>query len=415
MKVTVIGSGGREHALAWKLAQSPLCEALWAEAPVADAEPGVYTLPPVQGPEELAQFCRDHGMDLVVIGPEAPLAAGWADVLRERGVTVFGPSARGAQLESSKWFAKKFMQCNGIPTADFTVCESLSQVERELEHFPIVPVLKYDGLASGKGVAVPNTREEALSFARKIFEKGESTHLLLEERLFGEEVSLLAITDGTTVVILPPTRDHKRLHEGDKGPNTGGMGAFTPVDGCDFAWVKQIEELVFTPFLRGIHAEGIDYRGVIYAGLMLTNAGPRVLEFNCRLGDPETQPLMCAIEDDLLPLFFSAARGKLVHRTFSTRAALCVVLASEGYPAAAQTGVSIEGLQEAAAMENVKIFHAGTRRVNHGFVTRGGRVLGVTGVGDTLKDASRAAYCAAEKIHFTGMHMRRDIGKFNNV
>lgn len=411
MRIAVIGSGGREHALAWKLSQSPLCEALWAETPVADAEPGLRPLPFAPNPSALADFCIGNGIDLVVVGPEAPLAAGWADVLMERSLAVFGPTQRGARLESSKLAAKEFMQRHGIPTAGFSVCASMADVERELDRFATLPVIKYDGLAAGKGVAVPETREEALAFARGAFETGASARLLLEERLYGPEVSMLAVTDGKTALLLPPSRDHKRLHDGDKGPNTGGMGAFTPVPGCGPDWIKDIENRVFLPFLRGIQEENIDYRGVIYAGLMLTDAGPRVLEFNCRFGDPETQPLLCAIEDDLLPLLFSAARGRLSPRTLSARAALCVVLASEGYPAAPRTGVPIEGLDKAAGMENVKVFHAGTRRTAHGFVTRSGRVLGVTGTGETLEEAARAAYTAADAIRFPGMHLRRDIGK----
>ncbi len=411
MRVAVIGSGGREHALAWKIAQSPICETVWAESPVADAEPGLSALPNLKEPGELADFCLARGVDLVVVGPEAPLAAGWADVLMERGLTVFGPTRRGALLESSKIAAKEFMQRHGIPTAAATVCESVDQAARELERFSTLPVIKYDGLAAGKGVALPRTRPEALDFIRGAFDAGAQSRILLEERLSGPEVSLLAVTDGREAVLLPPSQDHKRLLDGDEGPNTGGMGAYTPVPGCDAAWQMRLRELVIEPFLRGIQAEGIDYRGVIYAGLMLTPDGPRVLEFNCRFGDPETQPLMCAIEEDLLPVLFSAARGRLAPREIPARAALCVVLASEGYPAAPRTGIPVEGLDAASQVENVKIFHAGTRRTPDGFVTRGGRVLGVTGVADTVADAARAAYDAAFRIHFAGVQMRRDIGK----
>ena len=414
MRIAIIGSGGREHALAWKLAQSPLAEAVWAGTHVAEAEPGLLVLPDFTGPEGCADFCRDNGIDFVVVGPEAPLVDGWADVLRGRDVVVFGPDRRGAMLEGSKVVAKEFMRRHGIPTADFVVCTDSAGVEAALDNFSGLPVVKFDGLAAGKGVAVPDSREEVLAFARGGFEAGHE-RILLEKRLEGSEVSLLGITDGRDVLLLPPCQDHKRLSEGDLGPNTGGMGAFTPVPGCDAAWRERMKKQVFEPFLAGIQAEGMDYRGVIYAGLMLTETGEMVLEFNCRFGDPETQPLMCAIEDDLLPVLFSAARGRLSPRllepdALTTRAALCVVLAASGYPAQVRSGDWIEGLETAGGPSGVKIFHAGTRRDGERFFTRGGRVLGVTGMGETLQEAASAAFGAVEGLHFPGMQFRRDIG-----
>ncbi len=417
MQIVILGSGGREHALAWKIAQSPLAETVWAAAAVADAEEGLLVLPDFPDAAACASFCSEKGIDLVVIGPEAPLVGGWSDVLRAHGLAVFGPDARGAMLEGSKIAAKEFMRTWGIPTADFVVCGNLDEVRAGIARFPSPPVVKYDGLAAGKGVAVPATIDEAVAFAAEGFSRGRQTRILLEQRLSGPEVSLLAITDGKRVHLLPPSQDHKRLGEGDLGPNTGGMGAYTPVPGCDPAWISSMERLVFEPFLAGIAAEGIDYRGVIYAGLMLTGQGPSILEFNCRFGDPETQPLMCAIDGDMLPLLWSAAHGRLAVRPTDTQAALCVVLAAAGYPAAPVFGDPITGLAEARLVPNVKIFHAGTRREgdrtdggNGRFVTRGGRVLGVTGVGETLSQAAAAAYGAIDKIHFPGMQYRRDIG-----
>ncbi|PKN45008.1 MAG: phosphoribosylamine--glycine ligase [Deltaproteobacteria bacterium HGW-Deltaproteobacteria-17] len=415
MRILVLGTGGREHALSWKIAQSPLAEAVWASSVVADAEPGLKSIPEFPDAAACAAFCAAQSIDLVVIGPEAPLVAGWSDVLRASGLAVFGPDARGARLEGSKIAAKEFMRKYGIPTADFVVCRDLEEVRGHVGRFGAVPVVKYDGLAAGKGVAVPSTIGEAVAFAGEGFTRGGQTRLLLEERLTGPEISLLAITDGRRVHLLPPSQDHKRLGEGDLGPNTGGMGAYTPVPGCDPARLAELERIVFEPFLAGVAEEGFDYRGLIYAGLMLTEAGPSVLEFNCRFGDPETQPLMCSMDGDILPLLWSAAIGRLASRGMDTQASLCVVLASRGYPADPRTGDEIHGLEEARLMPGVKIFHAGTRREGDRgeagrFFTRGGRVLGVTGVGETLTLAAAAAYAAVDKIHFPGMQYRRDIG-----
>jgi phosphoribosylamine--glycine ligase len=410
MQIVVLGSGGREHALAWKLAQSPLAEAVWADEVVAAAEPGLRPLPVFPDAAACVSFCTSRSVDLVVIGPEAPLVDGVSDALRSAGLAVFGPDARGAMLEGSKVTAKEFMLKYGIPTADFVVCHDLDEVRAHVGDFGAPPVVKYDGLAAGKGVAVPDTLDEAVAFAADGFTRGRQTRILLERRLTGPEISLLAITDGRQVHLLPPCQDHKRIGEGDRGPNTGGMGAFTPVPGCDAAWLADVERVVFKPFLAGVAAEGIDYRGVIYAGLMLTEAGPSVLEFNVRFGDPETQPLMCALDGDLLPLLWSAARGRLVTRPMETQASLCVVLAAAGYPSSPVSGDVITGLEAARLMPDVKIFHAGTRRDGDRFLTRGGRVLGITGVGETLEQAAAAAYAAVDKIHFPGMQYRRDIG-----
>ncbi|MBU1068654.1 phosphoribosylamine--glycine ligase, partial [Myxococcota bacterium] len=325
MRIMVLGTGGREHALSWKIAQSPLAEGVWASSAVADAEPGLQPMPDFPDAASCAAFCSAQSIDLVVIGPEAPLVAGWSDILRAAGLAVFGPDARGARLEGSKIAAKEFMRKYGIPTADFVVCRNLEEVRAHAGRFRTVPVVKYDGLAAGKGVAVPSTLDEAIAFAAEGFSRGGQTNLLLEERLTGPEISLLAITDGRRVHLLPPSQDHKRLGEGDLGPNTGGMGAYTPVPGCDPARLAELERIVFEPFLAGVAAEGFDYRGLIYAGLMLTETGPSVLEFNCRFGDPETQPLMCAMDGDILPLLWSAAIGKLAARGMDTLASLCVV------------------------------------------------------------------------------------------
>ncbi len=410
MQVLVLGNGGREHALAWKIAQSPMAHAVFADATVCAAEPDLKQAPVFADVAACAAFCLEVGIDLVVVGPEAPLVAGWADALRADGFRVFGPGAAGARLEGSKIFAKEFMQRHGLPTAGFSVCTSMEEVQAALGSFSCLPVVKYDGLAAGKGVGVPESAEEALAFARDGFERGKQLKLLLEERLTGPEVSLLAITDGHDVQLLPPCQDHKRLLEGDGGPNTGGMGAYTPVPGTGDSWQSQMRKIVFEPFLAGLAADGIDYRGVIYAGLMLTESGPKVLEFNCRFGDPETQPLMCAIGEDILPLLFSAAVGKLARRELDACASMCVVLAAAGYPVSPKSGDEITGLQRAAEISGVKVFHAGTKCVDGRFFTRGGRVLGVTGVGADLKQAAAAAYEAVGHIQFPGMQVRRDIG-----
>jgi phosphoribosylamine--glycine ligase len=419
MRVLVIGSGGREHALAWKIAQSPLVEEVLAAPGSAGMEVVARTLPDVKGDDApaLVSRARAERADLVVIGPEVPLAAGLADRLREADIAVFGPSAAAARLEASKAFAKDFMARHGIPTAAFEVFDAL---EPALEHVRGLAggcVVKADGLAAGKGVTVcdgPLEAERALRemmAQRRFGEAGD--RVVIEERLEGEEASYYAITDGEHVVTLAPAQDHKRLLDGDQGENTGGMGAYSPAPVVTEAVEKRVLEEVVHPAIRGMAEDGTPYRGVLYAGLMIDPVGnPRVVEFNVRFGDPETQPLMLQMTSDLVPLLDGAARGTLDRAAppVFEGAAVCVVLASGGYPRAYETGHAIEGLEAAEDAADVIVFHAGTARgPDGGFVTSGGRVLGVTARGASVAQARERAYAAAGRIRFQDMHYRRDI------
>ncbi len=394
MNVLVVGSGGREHALAWKLASSPRLGELHA----APGNPGIAALGschPVRpdDAEGLLELVRTADIDLVVIGPEAPLVSGVADVLRHAGVSVFGPSAAAARIEGSKSFAKDVVESVAVPTA--------SRMEA-----PEPPcVLKVDGLAAGKGVFVCRTEEEVAAALPQA--QAFDGPLVVEELLEGEEVSVFAITDGNRVVPLAAARDYKRAGDGDTGPNTGGMGAYTPAADVDLeALVSTVHEPVVTELAR----RGTPFTGLLYAGLMLTAEGPKVLEFNCRFGDPETQSVLPCLDGDLLPLLAGAASGRLddVPPPPSTGAAVTVVVAGESYPESADTGSPISGLDEAAAT-GALVFHAGTARSGGALVTNGGRILGVTGVGGTLADARARAYAGVELISFTGARYRRDV------
>jgi phosphoribosylamine--glycine ligase len=419
MRILVVGSGGREHALAWKIAQSPLVAAVLA-APGSDAIAAVATcFPGVSSGDVpgLVSLARAEAVDLVVVGPEDPLVAGLADRLRDAGIATFGPSAAASRLEGSKSFAKDFMERHRIPTAGFAVFDELAAARAHAAALPGGCVVKADGLAAGKGVTVCETPEQARAALdeamadRRFGDAG--ARVVIEERLLGEEASYYAISDGEHVVALAPAQDHKRALDGDRGENTGGMGAYVPAPVVDEAVEKKILERVVHPAIRGLAAEGMPYRGVLFVGLMIDAAGdPQVIEFNVRFGDPETQPLLVAMESDLVPLLDAAARGHLdrVPPPQSRGAAVCVVLASEGYPRAYPKGRAITGLDAAAEDPDVVVFHAGTRRAEDGgFVTSGGRVLGVTARGDAVADARDRAYRAVERIAFEGAQHRRDI------
>jgi len=420
MRVLVVGGGGREHALAWKIASSPKVDAVLA-APGSDAIAAFATcFPEIKATDSdaLIQLARTEGIGLVVIGPEDPLAAGLVDRMREADIPTFGPSAFAAQLESSKSFAKRFMARHGIPTAGFREFSSLDAARSYVRELGGACVVKADGLAAGKGVAVCSTPDEAERALVEIMEDrrfGDAgSAVVIEEFLEGEEVSYYAITDGEHIATLAPAQDHKRALDGDRGENTGGMGAYSPVALITEAIEQRIVSEIVEPTVRGMAAEGHPFTGVLYVGLMIDAEGnPRVVEFNVRFGDPETQPLMVRMEDDLFPILYGSARGKLDPVDFPKRwgqAAICVVLASGGYPRGYETGIPIEGLAEVEDDPNVFVFHAGTKRcADGGFVTAGGRVLGVTARGRDVAEAVARAYAAADRIRFRGMQLRRDI------
>jgi phosphoribosylamine--glycine ligase len=419
MRVLVVGSGGREHALAWKIAASPRVEAVLA-APGSDAIGRLATCFPAVAAGDvpgLVALARRERADLVVVGPEDPLAAGLVDRLREAGIAAFGPTQAAARLEASKGFAKEFMARHHVPTAAFRIFDDLAAARAHVRQLGGACVVKADGLAAGKGVAVCGDVAEAeaaldeIMGARRFGDAG--ARVVVEERLEGEEASYYAVTDGEHVVSLAAAQDHKRALDGDRGENTGGMGAYSPAPVLSEAVEKRVLEEVVHPTIRGMHAEGRPYTGVLYVGLMIDAAGsPRVVEFNVRFGDPETQPLVVRMDGDLVPLLEAAARGQLerVAPPAFRDAAVCVVLASGGYPRAYQTGQAIRGLDEAEAVDDVVVFHAGTRlRPRGGFETAGGRVLGVTARGATVAEARQRAYAAADRVRFEGVHLRRDI------
>ncbi|HEX9696952.1 MAG TPA: phosphoribosylamine--glycine ligase [Actinomycetota bacterium] len=415
MRVVVVGSGGREHALAWGLSRSPSVEKVFCapgNAGIAD----VAVCEPIAPGDAaaIADFAGAQGADLIVIGPEAPLVDGEADRLRERGLRVFGPSAAAAMLEGSKAYAKDVMRRAGIPTA---FAETFTDVERAinfLREFGAPCVVKADGLAAGKGVRVCENLADAADAVHEALQQrafGDAgATIVIEECLTGEEISVFALSDGTRVVPLASAQDHKRIGDGDTGPNTGGMGAYSPVPHLDV--VDRVMAETFEPLVAQMAADGAPFTGVIFGGFMVGDAGPKVLEFNVRFGDPETQAIVPRLESDLGEILFACAGGTLdgVSTRLSTRAAVCVVLAGDGYPARSDTGTPIDGLEEAAHIPDVTVFHAGTARVGGRIVTNGGRVLGVTGLGDTIGSARDRAYEAAGKISFKGMQYRRDIG-----
>jgi phosphoribosylamine--glycine ligase len=425
MKVLVIGSGGREHALCWSLRRGGSASKVFCapgNAGIADAAECVNI-----GATDvctLADFAEREGVELTIPGGESPLAAGLADEFRRRGLAVAGPTREAARLESSKAFAKEFMLRHGVPTARHRVASSVNEAREILrggefgdEQTPVV--VKADGLAAGKGVVVARDRAEAESAVVEMMEGGRvgdaAGVVVIEEALRGREASLLLWTDGRDYRLMPPARDHKRVGEGDTGPNTGGMGAVTAPDVLDERTLTTAVREIVEPTLEGARADGLDFRGVLFVGLMLTDAGPRVLEYNVRFGDPETQAILVRLRSDLCPIFDSVARGGLgrVDAEWGEEPSACVVLAARGYPEKPETGARIEGLEAAAGVEGVQIFHAGTRRADDGSVlTAGGRVLGVTATGPTLDDALARCYDSASRIRWDGMHYRRDVGRF---
>ncbi|HEV8241282.1 MAG TPA: phosphoribosylamine--glycine ligase [Thermoanaerobaculia bacterium] len=418
MKVLVVGGGGREHALCWKLRQSPLISELYC----APGNPGiaeVADLVPIQAEEihQLGDFAKDLGIALTVVGPELPLSLGLADELANRGLAVFGPTQAAAEIESSKVFAKQFMTRHGIPTPDFHVAHERAEAEAAAKKLGLPVVLKADGLAAGKGVLIPRDEAELVSaldtfFAERRF-GASGDRVVVERCLAGEEITFMVLSDGTRVLPLAACRDYKRLGDGDTGPNTGGMGAHSPAGVLESDVAAEILERVIRPAIEGLAKENRPLRGVLYAGLMLTEQGPQVLEFNARLGDPETQPLMLRLEDDLLPVLQAGAAGNfgVARLQWRHEAAACVVLASAGYPGVPVKGEPITGIEQARTIEGVQVFHAATTRRESDLVTAGGRVLNVAATGINLRDALRRAYGAAALIDWPSKILRKDIGR----
>jgi phosphoribosylamine--glycine ligase len=418
MKILLIGSGGREHAIAWKLAQSTGVEKIWC-APGNGGISREFDCVPlnVGNGEAAANLAERLRADLTIVGPELPLVNGIADEFASRKLLLLGPSKIAAQLEGSKVFAKQFMDRNGIPTAaTIGVFDSADDARKALGSVEYPLVIKADGLAAGKGVLVTSSADEAAAFIERAMEKKEfgdaGKQLLFEKALEGRELSYIILTDGKTFISLAPTRDHKRAFDGDQGPNTGGMGTYSTSDILPADLEAAILKDVVKPTLDALAKEQLEYRGFIFFGLMLTADGPKVLEYNCRLGDPETQSILMRADFDFAKACFDAATGKLDASAakWKPEASICVVMASEGYPGDPVVGKKIKGLPDAEQVGGVEVFHAGTRHEDDGFYTHGGRILGVAATGSTLEEARSAAYPAVDKIQIDGVHFRRDIG-----
>jgi phosphoribosylamine--glycine ligase len=416
MKILVIGSGGREHALAWKLAQGARVQKIYVAPGNAGTalEPGVENVA-LTKVEDWVSFCKTNHIQLTVVGPEAPLAEGVVDVFREAGLAIFGPTRAAAQLEASKDFAKAFMTRHRIPTARYATFVSSREAKAYVDAQAVPIVVKADGLAAGKGVVVAATREEAHAAIDRIMDErslGDAgNRVVIEEFLDGEEASFIVMCDGTHVLPLATSQDHKRLRDGDEGPNTGGMGAYSPAPVVTPEIHARVMREIILPAVQGMAAEGSPYVGFLYAGLMIGRDGnPKTLEFNCRLGDPETQPIILRLKSDLVELIECALAGSLerAEADWDRRSALGVVLAATGYPEEPRKGDRIEGLPKAT--EDCRVFHAGTRLEGKDVLTAGGRVLCVAALGDSVKMARTRAYEAVDRIRFSGMQFRRDIG-----
>jgi phosphoribosylamine--glycine ligase len=422
MKVLIVGGGGREHALAWKLAQSPRVSKIYVapgNAGTAGMDKSLVENLAVDAEDvdALLAFAEREKVGLTVVGPEAPLVLGIVDRFQAKGLRVFGPSQAAAQLEGSKSFSKQAMARFGVPTAEYGEFTDPAAAKAYIRQKGAPIVVKADGLAAGKGVVVARTVEEALEAVDLIMVKREFSAagdlIVVEEFLEGEEASFLAFCDGKNVVPMASSQDHKAVFDGDKGPNTGGMGAYSPAPVVTDALYEETVRSVMIPMVEGMAREGMPYVGILYAGLMIKNGRIKVLEFNCRFGDPECQPILMRLQGDLADILEACIDGKLadVRLSWDPRAAVCVVMASEGYPGSYPKGVPIEGLAEAAKLPDVVVFHAGTKLAEGNVVTSGGRVLGVTGIGDGVAHAIERAYAAVAKIRWPGVHYRTDIGK----
>ena len=417
MRVLLIGNGGREHALAWKLAASPRVTGLF----VAPGNPGTAQVADnvpiaVSDFKQIVRFAKDNAIRLVVIGPEDPLACGLTDVLQDAGIRVFGPSKAAAQIEADKWFAKEIMRHQAVPTAEARSFTDPVAAEDFVRTRGGPLVVKAAGLAKGKGVSVCQRTEEALEAIATIMRDkafGDAgARVVIEEKMNGPECSILAFVDRRNIYLMESAQDHKAVEDGDGGPMTGGMGAYSPTPVVTESMLRDIERQILVPVVDGLLRDGIEYKGVLYAGLMLTPNGPKVLEFNCRFGDPETQPLMMRLQSDLLEAMLAVVEGRLdkVTLKWDPRPALSVVAASKGYPGKYATDFPISGIAEADAVQDVKVFQAGTKQMGDQIVTDGGRVLAVTALGNTIAQAQKRAYEAMSLIHFDGMHYRKDIG-----
>lgn len=418
MKVLVIGSGGREHALVWKIAQSPRLNRIFC----APGNAGIARLAEclnikAEDIPGLLDFARKDRIDLTVVGPEAPLTAGLVDHFEQAGLRVFGPSQAAAEIEGSKVFCKELLRKYGIPTGGFAVFNEPVLAKEYVREQPLPVVLKAEGLAAGKGVIIAQTVDEAVGAIDRIMVEREfgaaGDRLLIEECLVGQEASVMAFVDGTHLSPMVPAQDHKRVFDSDEGPNTGGMGAYSPVPAVTEDLYEVAVNRILQPTVEAMAKEGRTYRGVLYAGVMLTAEGPKVLEYNCRFGDPETQVVLPRLNSDLLEIMEACVDGSLdrVQPEWSDKTAVCVVMASGGYPGDYEKGKDLQGLQAAAAFEGVTLFHAGTTEKHGCVVTDGGRVLGVTALGDGFRDTIEKVYSAAGQIRFEGMHLRQDIGR----
>lgn len=424
MKVLVVGNGGREHAIAWKISQSPRADRVFVAPGNAGTAKDVENIEiAADNITELIQFSKQNEIGLTIVGPEVPLCNGLVDAFEDAGLKVFGPSRAAAQLEGSKVFCKNVLRAADVPTADFQEFHSAEPAERFInERYAETPddcpvVIKADGLAAGKGAIVCGTRDEALEaidiIARQKQFGDAGNKLIIEDRLQGIEASILAITDGQTILTLPPAEDHKRAHDGDTGPNTGGMGAYCPTPSIDDKTLRWVESSVLVQTVHVMKRKRIPFRGILYAGMMMTPQGPKVLEYNVRFGDPECQPLLLRLKTDFLDLLEATVDRKLGEigpLQWDERPSVCVVMASDGYPGKYEKGKVIRGLEDAAAIEDVKVFHAGTRLdENQNVLTNGGRVLGVTALGDSVATAKLQAYKAIKCIRWDGAWCRKDI------
>jgi phosphoribosylamine--glycine ligase len=415
MKILVLGSGGREHAIVWKLSQSRVVDKIYCipgNGGVSQVAECVSLS--LENFTKLSDFVKEHNIDFTIVGPEAPLVAGVSEHFKSKGLKIFAPDGKSARLEGSKIFSKNFMKKYNMPTADFEVFDDYDKAVEHISQISNPPVVKADGLCAGKGVIVCDTKEQAKDAARKMLvEKvfgSAGEKIIIEEKLTGQEISVIAFCDGETILPLPTAQDHKRAYDNDAGPNTGGMGAYSPVPFVSKEIMSKIKKRVIENFIKGVKSERMDYCGMIYFGLLLVNnTDPCVLEFNVRFGDPETQPVLPLLNTDLVELFSATIARRLKDCSISIKdeCSICVVIASGGYPGSYEKGKEITGLDK---VKNAVVFHAGTKRDNGKFYTNGGRVLGVTGSGRTIEDARANVYDAVKLIKFDGMHYRKDIG-----